>query len=76
MNRRPTPSIVANGIAIYQGSVGTALTFTSGNQARFTRSRLATTAPGVHTALRAGPRLVDQGRLSQDGHGLLHGAQI
>src|SRR5207244_4179634 len=55
---------IADGIAVHQGSVGTALTFASGNRARFTRSRLAAAAPGVRTALHAGPRLVDQGHVS------------
>jgi hypothetical protein len=60
----PVGTIVANGAALHRGSVGTALTFTTGNQARFTQRRLAPSAPGVHTALHAGPRLIDQGRVS------------
>jgi phosphodiester glycosidase len=60
----PVGTIVTNGVAVHQGLVGTALTFGAGNQVRFTRSRGAAAAPGVQTALRAGPRLVDEGRVS------------
>jgi exopolysaccharide biosynthesis protein len=60
----PVGTIVANGAALHRGSVGTALTFAAGNQARFTRSCRDATAPGVQTALNAGPRLVAGGRVS------------
>jgi hypothetical protein len=60
----PVGTIIANGIGVHQGRVGTALTFTADNQARFTRSRLNPVNSGLETALRAGPRLIDQGRVS------------
>jgi hypothetical protein len=60
----PVGTIIANGIGVHQGAVGTALTFTAENEARFTRSRLNAANSGLETALRAGPRLIDQGRVS------------
>ncbi len=60
----PVGTIVSNGISVHQGTVGTALTFTAGNQARFCRGPLTVARPDLLTALRAGPRLIDQGRVS------------
>jgi hypothetical protein len=60
----PVGTIVAGGVAICRGSVGTALTFTAENQARLTPCRGAARLAGVQTALHAGPRLLDQGRVS------------
>lgn len=60
----PVGTIIANGIGVHQGMIGTALTFTNDNRAGFFRGRLPMTAPELQTALRAGPRLVDQGRVS------------
>jgi exopolysaccharide biosynthesis protein len=44
--------------------VGTALTFGAGNRVRFCRGHLTIAAPELQTVLRAGPRLIDQGRIS------------
>jgi hypothetical protein len=60
----PVGTIIANGIGVHQGRVGTALTFTADNRARFTRSHLNVAQSGLETVLRAGPRLIDQGRVS------------
>jgi phosphodiester glycosidase len=60
----PVGTIIANGIGVHQGTVGTALTFATGNRVRFCRGRLTIAAPELQTALRAGPRLIDQGRVS------------
>jgi hypothetical protein len=60
----PVGTIVADGIGVHQGRVGTALTFTADNQARFIRGRLKAPRSALETVLRAGPRLIDQGRVS------------
>ena len=60
----PVGTIIANGIGVHQGTVGTALTFATGNRVHFCRGRLTMVAPELQTALRAGPRLIDQGHIS------------
>ncbi len=60
----PVGTIIANGIGVHQGMIGTALTFSGDNRARFIRGRLPLSTMGLATVLRAGPRLVDQGRVS------------
>jgi len=60
----PVGTIIANGIGVHEGTVGTALAFTTDNRVSFCRGRLTVAAPDLQTALRAGPRLIDQGRVS------------
>jgi exopolysaccharide biosynthesis protein len=60
----PVGTIVADGVAVHRGAVGTALMVTPDNQARFEQSRRARRSAAVQTALHAGPRLVDHGRVS------------
>ena len=60
----PVGTIIADGIGVHQGAVGTALAFSTANRVRFCRGRLTMAAPELQTALRAGPRLIDQGRVS------------
>jgi exopolysaccharide biosynthesis protein len=60
----PVGTIITNGIGVHQGMIGTALTFSADHQARFIRGRLPLSPAGLETVLRAGPRLVDQGRVS------------
>jgi len=60
----PVGTIISDGIGVHEGTVGTALTFTADNQARFTRGRLRVPRTALATVLRAGPRLIDQGRVS------------
>jgi hypothetical protein len=60
----PVGTIIADGIGVHQGTVGTALAFTTDNRAHFFRGPLTIPQPELQSALRAGPRLIDQGRVS------------
>jgi Phosphodiester glycosidase len=69
-NALPTGDLVVNGRAIYQGFVGTALAFTEGNVVSFipTGYKEKTAWRFFDGVLRAGPLLVQEGRIAVGPH--------